>query len=85
MFIWNVSSSSPTLSAPISRMSPLIQGVDQIGLEAVERLDRQLDRPLSGVCGRVAEACNGSEPLLATRLFVEQLRIANRSIHRSAG
>ena len=84
MFMWNVSSSTPTLSAPTrsSELEHLLGGVDQVGLEAVQRLDREPHATLAGVVGDVLEALDGERALLLALGRLEHPRLADGRVHR---
>src|SRR5580692_3693594 len=66
----------------VDHFQSLVDRIDEIGLESVERFDRELDRTLGRIRGRLFQACNRSVPLGAPCVVREETGIANGRIHR---
>ena len=66
----------------VDHFDPLVDGIDEISLESVERFDRELDRTLGRIRGGLFQACNRSVPLGAPCVVREKAGIANGRIHR---
>ncbi len=83
MFMWKVSSMSPTLSRPVrgAQVEALLDGVDKVGLEAVQGLYGQADAALAGVIGRLAQAFDRPRPLLVSLVGREQAGLARGRVH----
>src|ERR1700677_4560902 len=66
----------------VDHVYPLVDWIDEVGLESVERFDRKLDRTLGRIRSGLFQACNRSVPLGAPSVVRDETGIANGRIHR---
>ena len=67
----------------VEQLEHLLGGVDEVGLEAVERLDREPDAALGGVVGDRLDALDRERALLLALGRLEHPRLADGRVHRA--